>query len=108
MNSQLSGPFFSASGGFNCLGVEFWSRFTVTFEFPGRKVFLSKGQCYGRPDEGDYAGLVLALNGSTVIVRGVLNELLLVVRRQSEPQFDPSLGFHLYGADVSKSCLGVS
>ena len=29
-----------------------------------------------------------------------LDELLLAVRRQSGPRFDPSLGFHLYGADI--------
>ena len=30
----------------------------------------------------------------------ILDELLLVVRRNSELRFDPALGFHLYGADI--------
>jgi hypothetical protein len=29
-----------------------------------------------------------------------LDELLLVVRRDSPLRFDPALGFHLYGADI--------
>ncbi len=34
-----------------------------------------------------------------------LDELLLIVRRDSGPRFDPELGFHLYGADI---CLQAS
>ena len=34
-----------------------------------------------------------------------LDELLLIVRRDSGLRFDPELGFHLYGADI---CLQAS
>ena len=34
-----------------------------------------------------------------------LDELLLIVRRDSGLRFDPDLGFHLYGADI---CLQAS
>ena len=34
-----------------------------------------------------------------------LDELVLIVRRDSGPRFDPELGFHLYGADI---CLQAS
>ena len=43
----------------NILGMGFWSRFVVTFDFPGRKVYLRKSIGYGRRDRWNASGLHL-------------------------------------------------
>jgi hypothetical protein len=67
-------PLLKASSGYSALGQGFWSRFTVTFDFPGRTVFLTKGRGYGRTDEADYGGLVFGQNGGAVVIEGVLKD----------------------------------
>ena len=52
----------------------FWSRFTATFDFPGKRVFLAKGDRYGQADRGDYGGLVLARKGDIIVVDAVLRD----------------------------------
>ena len=61
-------PLFIASDGNDNLGICFWSRFTVTFDFPGKKVLLTKGKRYRHPDVGDCYGLDLGLRDGAVIV----------------------------------------
>ena len=51
----------------NLLGLNFWSRFVVTFDFPGRKVYLRKGAGYDRPDVLDRSGLHLLKREGRVI-----------------------------------------
>jgi hypothetical protein len=49
--TSLSNPSFRGGSNFNKLGLGFWSRFVVTFDFPGRRVFLRNGNGYDRPVE---------------------------------------------------------
>lgn len=61
-------PVFNEILMFNQLGLGFWSRFAVTFDFPGRKVLLSKGEGYGRPDRWALSGLHLEQQGGVVVI----------------------------------------
>jgi hypothetical protein len=52
----------------NLLGLNYLSRFIVTFDFPGRGLYLVKGERYGRPDLWDHSGLhVFRPKGQTAI-----------------------------------------
>lgn len=53
------------------LGLGFWSRFTVTFDFPGRKAYLRKGGRYARPDLWNSSGLRLRSKSGAVTVVSV-------------------------------------
>jgi hypothetical protein len=43
----------------NCLGLGFWSRFVVTFDFPERRIYLRAGQRFREVDGYDLSGLHL-------------------------------------------------
>jgi len=52
----------------NVLGLGYWSRFVVTFDFPNKTLYLKKGKHYDRPEHCDLSGLhLLRLNGKTVV-----------------------------------------
>jgi hypothetical protein len=68
---RVEGPVFRETPGSASLGLGFWSRFVVTFDFPGRKVHLRKGRRYERPDWWDRSGLHLIRRGEGVVVEGV-------------------------------------
>jgi hypothetical protein len=53
------------------LGVYFWSRLAVTFDFPGRRVLLRKGAGYGRLDRWHLGGLHILGNGDSVVIESV-------------------------------------
>jgi hypothetical protein len=65
---RVDGPVFGESPTIAMLGRGFWSRFIVTFDFPGRNVYLSKGQAYERADRWNSSGLHLIRRGEAVIV----------------------------------------
>lgn len=50
---SLHSPLFSGAEDHNSLGLGFWSRFVVTFDFPNRRVYLRKGAGYCRPERAD-------------------------------------------------------
>jgi hypothetical protein len=52
----------------NRLGLNFWARFLVTFDFRRYKVYLSPGRRYKDPDVYDRSGLCVLLDGGRVIV----------------------------------------
>ena len=56
------------------LGLGFWLRFTVTFDFPGRRAYLCKGARYGRPDLWNASGLRLKLETGGVTIDAVESE----------------------------------
>jgi hypothetical protein len=61
-------PIFNESPTLCLLGLGFWSRFVVTFDFPNRNMYLRKGKEYLRPDLRDLSGLhLLKRNGAVVI-----------------------------------------
>ena len=53
------------------LGLVFWSRFVVTFDFPGEKIYLRKGKGYERPDLRDLSGLHLIRRDGAVVIESV-------------------------------------
>jgi hypothetical protein len=50
------------------LGLGFLSRYVVTFDFPGRMMYLKKGRDFGRPDPVDLCGLGLLRKDGRVLV----------------------------------------
>ena len=68
---RVERPVFSESPGRALLGSAFWSRFVVTFDFPARKVFLSKGQAYERPDRSSRSGLHVVRKAGAVVIESL-------------------------------------
>ena len=64
-------PIFSESSNGSWIGLGFLSRFIVTFDFPGSKLYLRPGKAYERPDLWDLSGLDLVRRNGTVLVEGV-------------------------------------
>ncbi|MHC4624737.1 MAG: aspartyl protease family protein [Planctomycetota bacterium] len=55
-------------GPLSALGLTFWGRHAVTFDFPNSKVYVTKGKAYDRIDEVDMSGLhLLRICGETVV-----------------------------------------
>jgi hypothetical protein len=65
-------PVFSVSPTASSLGLTFLSRFVVTFDFPGRKLYLKKGEGYERLDDltraTNVSGLNLLRRDGTVVI----------------------------------------
>lgn len=62
------GLIFATSGG-NYLGLNYWSRYVTTFDFPGGAIYLKKGARYDQADVHDLSGLtVIRLAGRTTVV----------------------------------------
>ncbi len=57
------GPFehrdllFGRLTGINCLGLNFWARYTVTLDFPARVLYLRKGRGHAGPDPMSDTGM---------------------------------------------------
>ncbi|HWG45515.1 MAG TPA: PDZ domain-containing protein [Gemmataceae bacterium] len=52
----------------NALGLNYLSRFVVTFDFPNGAIYLKKGRQYDRPDARDLSGLhILRRDGRTLV-----------------------------------------
>ena len=59
---------FSTSG-WNVLGLNYWSRYVTTFDFPGQAIYLKKGARFDQPDTHDLSGLtVVRAGGRTTVV----------------------------------------
>src|SRR5439155_10754705 len=57
-----------SEGNSNMLGLDFMSRFAITFNFRERVVFLAKGKRYDQPALRDLSGLhLLRKDGKTVV-----------------------------------------
>jgi hypothetical protein len=52
-------PAYVVESGRGLLGLNFWSRFVVTFDFPNSVAYLKKGKQFDRPDLRDLSGLHL-------------------------------------------------
>ncbi|MBS0263038.1 MAG: PDZ domain-containing protein [Planctomycetes bacterium] len=55
----------------NSLGLRFLSRFVVTFDFPGRSLYLKKGRHFDRPEPDATSGLSLLWEHHEPVVQGV-------------------------------------
>jgi S1-C subfamily serine protease len=56
------------TGDTDLLGLGFWSRHIVTFDFPNRVIYLRQGARFKEPDRYDLSGLhLLRINGATVV-----------------------------------------
>jgi hypothetical protein len=55
----------------NCLGVNYWTRYVVTFDFANEVLYLKKCRQYDKPDVQDLSGLVLNRVGGTTLVKSV-------------------------------------
>jgi hypothetical protein len=52
----------------NLLGLEYLSRYVVTFDFPNRKMYLKKGERFSAYDELDLSGIdIVRKDGKTVV-----------------------------------------
>ena len=56
----------------NALGLQYLSRYAVTLDFPGRAVYLKKGERYDRVDRYDMSGLVVVRRDQEYVVAGVV------------------------------------
>jgi hypothetical protein len=70
---EHTGLFFSqgVQGGEPVLGLGYWARYQVTFDFPGKAVYLRKGRHYADPDVLDGSGLMILLKGGRAMVEDV-------------------------------------
>jgi hypothetical protein len=59
------------TGGVGLLGLSYWSRYLVTFDFPLGVAYLKKGAAFDAPDERDRSGLSLLRVKGAVRVHGV-------------------------------------
>jgi hypothetical protein len=71
-NFSVVRPIFGESPATNLLGLGFWSRFVVTFDFPSQKLYLRKGIAYERSDLRGLSGLDLVRRNGAVVVHGVV------------------------------------
>ena len=55
----------------NQIGLGLLSRHVVTFDFAGMKMYLQKGQAFGKPDESDMSGLHLWCIEGRILVHSV-------------------------------------
>jgi hypothetical protein len=54
--------------GSNVLGLNYWSRYVATFDFPAQKAYLKEGREYNLPDEINRSGLhILRIDGRTCV-----------------------------------------
>jgi hypothetical protein len=53
------------------VGLGYLSRYTVTFDFPRRVMYLKKGKRFAAPDSWDTTGLSLKQTGGKVVVHAV-------------------------------------
>jgi PDZ domain len=70
---EVKSPVFTEALGPGRLGLGFWSRFVVTFDFPQRKAYLRKGDRFDSLDREHWnaGGLRLGAVGPAVVVREV-------------------------------------
>jgi len=68
---EVKGPVFSEVLQTSNLGLGFWSRFTVTFDFPKRTVYMSRGKSFDRPEFFNASGLHLVKKDCGVEVNPV-------------------------------------
>jgi predicted aspartyl protease len=70
---SVRSPIFRESHGPtpNVLSLGFWSRFAVTFNFPGRKLYIRKSAKFDRPDRWNSTGLHLWKSGDSIEVCAV-------------------------------------
>jgi hypothetical protein len=61
-------PILSETTGHSALGLGFLSRFVVTFDFPRRRLYLTKSQYFDRPDRRNLSGLHLETKGGEIAV----------------------------------------
>jgi S1-C subfamily serine protease len=57
--------------GFNLLGLGFWARYQVTFDFPGQAIHLRKGARHTTPGVVDGSGVTMLLRKGRAIVEVV-------------------------------------
>lgn len=55
----------------NVLGLGFWSRFNITFDFPRSVMYLEKNRNFDRPDRVDLSGMRLIRRNGAVLVGAV-------------------------------------
>ena len=67
---EYKGLIFSETRG-SRLGLPFWSRHIVTFDFPNGRVFLKKGKGFSEVDEIDMSGLQLWRTSDHTVVSAV-------------------------------------
>jgi hypothetical protein len=56
---------------YSILGLDYWSRYTVTFDFPSGTAYLKEGANFGRPAREDRSGLLLGRTGKRTVVDAV-------------------------------------
>jgi hypothetical protein len=68
---SVAGPVLGETPVTSVLGLRFWSRFVVTFDFPRRRLFLREGKSFGRPDSWNRSGLHLLKKDRDILVDSV-------------------------------------
>lgn len=58
----------------NILGLKYWSRYVVTFDFPNSFIYLKKGRKFEQPDLRDMSGLHIIRRKRKTVVYSVDNE----------------------------------
>ncbi len=104
----------------NLLGLGYLSRFVVTFDFPGGRMYLAKGRHCDRPDALDMSGLhLLRIDGKVVVhsvdkgspaaVSGIYpGDVILDIRDQQPPSLplrSLRLALSEEGAEVNLTVL---
>jgi hypothetical protein len=55
----------------NMLGLNYWSRYRVTFDFPHNALYLKKGTRFDRPDLEDRSGIDFVRRNGDILVKAV-------------------------------------
>ncbi len=90
LNEFGLGPFthhqlYFCSKRMNILGLNYLSRYIVTFDFPNQKMYLKKGKRFDQPDLRDQSGLhILRIDGQTAV--GIVDSGSPAARAGIEPK----------------------
>jgi hypothetical protein len=71
---QVREPVFGARGDANLLGLGYLARYTVTFDFPRKIMYLKKGRRFRHPERWDWTGLSFKRVDGKLTVRSLAKD----------------------------------
>jgi hypothetical protein len=68
MGSHQTVNLILTEGDVSCLGLEYLSRFIITFDFPNKLLYVGEGKAFGKRDGRSLSGLHLVRTNSRIVV----------------------------------------